>query len=47
MSVDVADYRQAQETLWGEQGVWAHKTFDALNRQYFSAEIPYRGIVLG
>lgn len=40
-------FRQAQEILWGEAGVWAHDTFVELNQTYFAGEVPHAGIVWG
>jgi hypothetical protein len=42
-----AEYRQAQEILYGAAGVWAHDTFVALNAQYFANAVPHRGILWG
>ena len=42
-----AEYRQAQQILWGEAGTWAHDTLTELNADFFTNEIPHRGIAWG
>ena len=39
------DFRDAQQTLWGEAGAWAHDTWHELNASLFSGELTYAGIV--
>lgn len=34
-------------TLWGEAGQWAADTFTQLNKDLFSSEVPFNGIVWG
>ena len=38
-------FRDAQETLWGEAGAWAHDTWHDLNASLFAGELTYAGIV--
>lgn len=42
-----ADYRKAQEILWGDAGLWAYDAFVELNDRYFGGEISCRGIAWG
>jgi hypothetical protein len=41
------DYVHAAATLWGDAGVFAYRTFDALNDEYFDGGLPALPIVIG
>jgi hypothetical protein len=41
------DFRAAQQTLWGDAGVWAYDHWHDLNDEFFNSELNYVGIVWG
>lgn len=47
MTIADADYRSAQAVFWGQAGTWAFERFSEINRQYFTNQIPYRGVACG